>query len=128
LLLDLDFFESINDNFGHSVGDEVLKAVATALTECIRDEDCVARIGGEEFVVVVQGATADGLITLAKRINDSIASLKIPALPIKKQITVSIGLTLLNKQDSLQSGLERADTYLYKAKDNGRNRFATDIA
>lgn len=128
MLLDLDFFESINDNFGHSVGDEVLKAVATALTECIRDEDCVARIGGEEFVVVVQGATADGLITLAKRINDSIASLKIPALPIKKQITVSIGLTLLNKQDSLQSGLERADTYLYKAKDNGRNRFATDIA
>jgi diguanylate cyclase (GGDEF)-like protein len=128
MALDLDFFKSINDNFGHAVGDEVLKAVANTLTECIRDEDCVARIGGEEFVVVVQGATADGLITLAKRINDSVASLKIPALPLQKQVTVSIGFTLLNEEDSLQSGLERADTYLYKAKNNGRNRFATDIA
>ncbi|MGO4893736.1 GGDEF domain-containing protein [Flavobacterium sp. W21_SRS_FM6] len=128
MALDLDFFKSINDNFGHAVGDEVLKAVANTLTECIRDEDCVARIGGEEFVVIVQGATADGLITLAKRINDSVASLKIPTLPLQKQVTVSIGFTLLNIEDSLQSGLERADTYLYKAKNNGRNRFATDIA
>lgn len=127
MLLDLDFFKSINDNYGHATGDEVLKAFALTVQQCIRDEDRLARIGGEEFAVIVQGATSEGLVSLAQRINESVESLKLPSLPAKQKITVSIGFTILNETDLLEDGLNRADKYLYEAKRAGRNRYASDI-
>lgn len=127
MILDLDYFKSINDKYGHSVGDEVLIAVSHALSTCIRNEDCVARIGGEEFSIIVQGATAEGLVTLAKRINSKVAEVRMSSLPTEHVITVSIGFTLLEDSETLSNGLSRADKHLYIAKNNGRNRYSTDI-
>ncbi|WP_141397721.1 GGDEF domain-containing protein [Arsukibacterium tuosuense] len=126
MALDLDFFKSINDNYGHAVGDDVLKAVALSLSDCVREEDCVARIGGEEFVVLVQGVTLEGLITLAERINESVRSLRPSSLPIERKITVSIGLTIVALNEQLSDALKRADDFLYMSKKNGRDTVSYD--
>lgn len=126
MALDLDFFKSINDNFGHAVGDDVLKAVALSISGCVREEDCVARIGGEEFVVLVQGVTLEGLITLAERINESVRSLRPSSLPIERKITVSIGLTIVTLNEQLSDALKRADDFLYMSKKSGRDTVSYD--
>lgn len=122
LFLDLDHFKRINDNFGHLVGDEVLKQTVNEIKSCIRKKDILARFGGEEFVLFLPSTTSEMALHLAERIrlslNDKI--MKIDDLEIK--VSISIGLTCTkNDEYSLNNLLKNADRALYSAKFDGRN-------
>ncbi len=125
LMIDLDHFKQINDCFGHAEGDHVLKMVAAALKATARENDIVARLGGEEFVVAVLGACETESVAAAERLRLAIAAIRSP----KSGITASIGVTTCTPQmqkheASLILGelLKQADRALYAAKHNGRNQ------
>lgn len=121
LMLDLDHFKSINDNHGHTVGDEVLRAFATRVRGLLREGDVCSRYGGEEFVVVLPGATLELALDVAERLRASVAEaplLKAPALTV----TVSVGAAIHRVGEGAQDLLERADAAVYDAKRAGRNR------
>jgi diguanylate cyclase (GGDEF)-like protein len=118
LVLDLDRFKAINDTRGHPVGDIVLKKLALLLDEQNRIEDIVARIGGEEFVILLNHCDADEAIKKAQSLRIKIAELN----PHNIAITVSIGVAELSpKGETFEQLLERADAAVYRAKDQGRN-------
>jgi diguanylate cyclase (GGDEF)-like protein len=119
LLLDIDHFKKVNDTFGHSVGDDVLRQLAVALTGATRSTDQVIRFGGEEFVVLVADADAEIIARTAERLRVAVeTSVRTPS----GTVTVSIGVAVIDDGDDLDAALERADTALYAAKDQGRNR------
>lgn len=118
LLLDIDHFKKINDVHGHSCGDEVLTKMGKLLRELMREIDTTARIGGEEFAIVLPGIDQQGLLTAAERVRAAIERAKWP----HGIVTASMGVTLLRDSDSLESALQRADRALYQAKNTGRNR------
>ncbi|NYT25347.1 diguanylate cyclase [Alcaligenaceae bacterium] len=120
LLLDLDHFKTINDEFGHAAGDEILRTVAQRLLACVRDIDTVARLGGDEFVIIVANIPhdlhADHLIALTKRIRHSLAQ-PIPWKDTFLQVRASIGLAEFGLDGSTISALlERADARMYLHK------------
>ncbi|MCM5682483.1 CHASE domain-containing protein [Schlegelella sp. S2-27] len=122
LLLDLDGFKQVNDTFGHATGDEVLKAVAHALSDCVRAIDTIARLGGDEFVVLLHGPiTADEAEAVADKI---VARLDggVAACRQRLQVTGSIGIALWSVHGAdLDSLLAAADAAMYRAKQSGRN-------
>ena len=121
LMLDLDFFKKVNDTYGHQVGDEAIKQVATAIRKTLRGHDIAGRYGGEEFILGLVDITPEIAFQVAQRIRKSVA--KTPIL-INEQITsvtVSIGLASLEAKDNLQSLIRRSDAALYLAKEAGRN-------
>ncbi|MCU7931286.1 MAG: GGDEF domain-containing protein [Candidatus Thiodiazotropha sp. (ex Codakia rugifera)] len=124
LVLDIDFFKRINDQYGHVVGDMVLKEVASTVEQTIRSSDAFYRYGGEEFVVVLNDTNMTGAHLLAKRIRKNIENLRIKSLK-DVRITLSVGVTTMDQYDSQQSFFERADGALYQAKENGRNQVVT---
>jgi diguanylate cyclase (GGDEF)-like protein len=122
LMIDIDHFKQINDTYGHAAGDEVIKRVAGLIGECIRSTDKVARLGGEEFVVLLREADLDASNFLAERIRaaveDGAAIYRNGAITA----TVSVGVTMVAASDrDVQDLIERADQALYLAKNNGRN-------
>lgn len=119
ILLDLDHFKNINDNYGHDVGDEVLKIAANLITETIRKSDLVARWGGEEFVVLLPNTKIQNAIKFAERLRRKMEAYK---FPIDKQVTCSLGVTSYSKDDDSITLLKKADEALYKAKETGRNK------
>lgn len=127
LALDLDHFKSINDRFGHGAGDQVLQAVAEQLRQGTRPHDAVMRLGGEEFVIVVDMSRSDGdPLQLAERLRVAIEELHIPLCgdegADQLRITISIGVATQARQESWEQLLERADQALYSAKNKGRNQ------
>jgi diguanylate cyclase (GGDEF)-like protein/PAS domain S-box-containing protein len=122
LMLDIDFFKSVNDKYGHATGDQVIKAVVDVLKTNTRDTDLVGRYGGEEFCVVLSDLYLDKAVEIAERIRQAIE--KKPCSGV--QITVSLGVSSLelnsNKPDEL---VDQADKALYAAKNSGRNRVVT---
>jgi diguanylate cyclase (GGDEF)-like protein len=126
MMLDLDHFKAINDTYGHEAGDEVLQKVANALESCLREADCIGRIGGEEFAIIVPGADNSGLHNLAKRLQTSISLLTFTFLADDHNITISIGYTMVKASETFKAALSRADQHLYAAKSNGRNCYITD--
>ena len=131
LLLDIDRFKSINDRFGHDVGDEVLREFARRVKGLTRGVDLVARYGGEEMVVVVPDASLDEARFVAERIRSRIGSLpfRIDAAPGELGVTVSIGVACrLPRDESSAEILKRADVALYRAKEQGRDRVIADAA
>ncbi len=122
LLLDIDHFKSINDRFGHAAGDAALQAMAAVLGTSVREVDRVARIGGEEFCVLMPRTELDGALRLAERVRDTLARSALPA-PIDRRVTVSVGVALAADAAELSSEvLRRADRALYRAKSDGRDR------
>lgn len=125
LMVDLDHFKKVNDTYGHLVGDEVLREVATLLQNEIRSVDVVARYGGEEFVVVLPETSLVGAMTFAERIREHVAATPFAVSLVEGlQLTCSIGVssypsTTINTVDDL---FARADEALYRAKADGRNR------
>lgn len=119
LVIDVDHFKSINDEYGHAVGDQVLEKIAKTFKKSFRGEDKIFRVGGEEFIVILSNIEATQAEHIAQRINAQIKSLSI--LP-DRLITVSIGITHLRANDDVDQWLERGDQHLYQAKSNGRDR------
>lgn len=124
-MLDIDRFKAINDNYGHAVGDEVLKAFADSIGQILRPTDFLARYGGEEFLLVSTQTTLEGARRIAERLRVMIAAVPFPSLPPEAQVTVSIGITEYHLGEPIQAALLRADSALYAAKQNGRNRVET---
>ncbi|MBI2379598.1 MAG: diguanylate cyclase [Gammaproteobacteria bacterium] len=124
LLMDIDHFKLINDAHGHAAGDAVLVAVARILREAARETDCVARWGGEEFVILLPGVSGAGTRAFAERLRLQIAELTVPVREQRLSCTVSIGLadSLDLVADTPERLLELADKALYRAKSEGRNR------
>jgi len=122
LIIDIDRFKSINDRYGHIVGDVVLTQVAHRIVACTRTSDGVFRYGGEEFVVVLPSTDTNGAELLAERIRAGIESLAVEVLPAKAKITASVGVAHVESGDTQLSLLQRADEVLLQAKRAGRNR------
>ncbi len=123
LMLDLDHFKNINDSYGHTVGDDVLRAVANVLRASIRETDMGGRYGGEEFCVVMTATTIEGASALAERMRQRVEMLKIHSGEVELRITCSIGITEFDANlDSHEQLIARADNALYKSKENGRNQ------
>lgn len=129
MFLDLDNFKTINDTLGHDVGDRVLQVVANRLLSCLRDCDTVARIGGDEFVVLVEDMTTmESIAALAQAIIDSL-SRPFPLDGHEMFCTVSVGIAIYpNDSESLDGLMKNADSAMYRAKEQGRNtyRFFTE--
>ena len=119
LILDIDLFKQINDNYGHLVGDEVLKIVAQTIRQTVRENDIPARYGGEEFLVVFPRTDLEQCRVVAEKIRGNIQNLKWKQPGMK--LTISGGTSQLN-QNKLNVFIDQADQLLYKAKNNGRNR------
>ncbi len=122
LALDIDHFKKVNDTYGHSMGDCVIKAVAEAASAAIRSSDMVFRFGGEEFVILLSSTDQAGAELLANRLRQRIEETVIICDGQHMSATVSIGVTSLHSGDDRDSMFSRADTALYQAKSAGRNR------
>jgi len=122
LLIDIDHFKKVNDTFGHSMGDEVLRYFATAMKKTARDQDMIARTGGEEFCVLLPDTKKEEAKVVAERIRESVAKEPMQIGGLKISISVSIGVSEIQAQEGVDSVYNRADVALYRAKESGRNR------
>jgi diguanylate cyclase (GGDEF)-like protein len=118
-MFDIDFFKHINDSFGHDVGDKVLKAVAKMVSENIRNTDIFARYGGEEFIIIAPETTKEDAKILAEKLRSLIRNLHFEE---GINVTCSFGVASLEKHDTKETLLKRADEALYEAKKTGRNK------
>lgn len=120
LLIDLDHFKRINDDYGHNVGDEILRATGNHLKSHARVYDLPARWGGEEFVLLLPQTDESQALSIAERIRKTFSVLPTPVSDLS--VTASIGVTQFYSGDTLENFTERADRALYQAKEDGRNR------
>ena len=118
IILDIDLFKSVNDTYGHNIGDAVLVQIAHSLLKVLRNVDIVARWGGEEFVMLLPTASLLNAMQLAEKIRHHVEMLELE--PVGR-ITVSLGVTQVKNGDSMESAIQRADEALYEAKNSGRN-------
>jgi diguanylate cyclase (GGDEF)-like protein len=124
LMLDIDHFKRVNDTFGHTAGDEVLRSIAQSLKTQLRNIDRVFRYGGEEFLVVLSGTDSGAAGSIGERLRQSTMALKYPMLEHSLELSISLGCATLLPAESADSLLRRADAALYVAKREGRNRLA----
>ena len=123
IMLDLDYFKQINDMYGHQFGDLVLKAVASRMRSSIREYDLLGRVGGEEFFIVSPEAEVEETVRIAERIRELIRGEAISDGKREVNITISAGVTMLKEHDrNIDVLFSRADTALYSAKQQGRDR------
>lgn len=123
LMFDLDLFKSINDCYGHAMGDEVLKHFSKILQHELRKVDSVGRIGGEEFAIILSGADMDDAERFAERVRARLAAAPLIDGEVRINVTVSIGIAAMLTEDvSIANSLSRADSALYQAKQGGRDR------
>lgn len=126
LMLDLDHFKEINDQYSHAMGDAVLRAFGHTLAAELRQGDAAGRLGGEEFAVLLPGTTAPAAATIAERLREKVAETVIDAERQNIRVTVSIGLAEISGRDERpEVALARADSALYQAKHGGRNQVVT---
>jgi diguanylate cyclase (GGDEF)-like protein len=122
LFMDIDFFKRFNDTYGHDVGDEVLKLVASTFTANSRTFDVYGRWGGEEFVGVVRNIDADNLEALGNRMRVLVNQSFLMHDEARLGVSISLGATVAHRDDTAESLIKRADTLLYRSKKEGRNR------
>ena len=124
-LIDLDWFKRINDAHGHPVGDEVLRTFAITIFANIRPADCFGRYGGEEFLLLLPGTDREAASRMLDRLRGIVADLDWSAFSPGMRVTISAGVVTLRDNDTADTFLVRADSALYSAKAQGRNRIAT---
>jgi len=122
LMIDIDLFKNVNDQFGHQVGDEVLVTVSNTIKFNLRANDYVIRMGGEEILVLLSNVESHSLLSIAEKIRTLIQSSEIKHQTGNISVTVTIGATLHNTNDLLLETIDRADEALYSGKTNGRNQ------
>ena len=122
IALDIDFFKQVNDSYGHSTGDCVLKHLTTCVNQVMRATDIMFRFGGEEFAILLNNTNLEGSEQLAERIRETVEQTPCICNGQSIGITVSMGISTLNEEDDHDSFFERADKALYKAKSAGRNQ------
>jgi len=122
LVMDLDGFKQINDNCGHEAGDQVLREVASFISQVVRNTDLVYRYGGDEFVGGLAQTDIHGAVDVCERIRSSIDELDLQECGVAGQVQISIGITLVRHSDNFWSAFKRADKALLQAKLNGKNQ------
>lgn len=130
LMLDIDHFKSFNDNYGHLTGDQVLRLVGMSLKQTIKGQDITARYGGEEFAVVLPNTPLRQALTVADHIRRAVMSKELKKKStgeILGRVTISVGVSMLQNGDDMDSLIGRADACLYAAKRNGRNRVICEV-
>jgi diguanylate cyclase (GGDEF)-like protein len=120
--VDLDYFKRVNDRFGHTQGDEVLKAFADIAAKAVREEDFVARLGGEEFILVLTNASVKDARRVADRLRRQTQLMVIDPKEPDFSVTASVGIAAYQPREAIQQLLNRADGAMYTAKTRGRNR------
>jgi diguanylate cyclase (GGDEF)-like protein/PAS domain S-box-containing protein len=129
LMVDLDHFKRVNDEFGHAVGDAVLAEFAGICARLLRADDLIARYGGEEFVALLPETDEQGALAVAERLRDAAAQMQISAAPASRPVTVSIGVASMRPgETAIETVLARADEALYEAKAAGRDRIVISRA
>ena len=120
--IDIDNFKHVNDTYGHGIGDEILKLLVQTIQSNLRKNDVIGRLGGEEFIIVFSDLNDAGLERVSEKIRKLVeaSALRLPDQDLK--VTISIGATLVNEQDTVLSIIERADNLMYQSKKNGKNR------
>ena len=124
LVLDIDYFKSVNDTHGHDAGDDVLREFATRIKKSIRGIDLACRLGGEEFVIIMPETDMAVATLVAERLRRRIASEPFPIQQGARtiEVTISIGIAALGRDEDAAAVFKRADQALYRAKRDGRNR------
>ena len=122
LMVDLDHFKRVNDQFGHPIGDDVIRSTASILLQSCRGGDLVARFGGEEFALLLPGATGTTAIEVAERIRKRVENYDWQQFHPDLKVTCSIGVAEMNQEANATELLNYADQALYQAKEKGRNR------
>lgn len=122
MMIDIDYFKNVNDRFGHVIGDQVLRHFVAISQSSVRDIDVIGRLGGEEFGVLLPGTSQANAYIVAERLRSGIENRKFISTEKEINITVSIGLAELIAGESEDQLIRRADTAMYMAKQNGRNR------
>ncbi len=122
IMIDIDFFKKVNDDYGHLSGDYVLQELSELIRDIVRDCDICGRFGGEEFIIILPETKVAGALKLANRLRESCEKEKYIFNGNKIDLTISLGVTSVSITDSLLSLIDRCDSALYDAKKNGRNR------
>lgn len=123
IIIDIDHFKLINDNYGHQIGDEVLKAIPMILQSCIREHDILARWGGEEFIILLPETNLENATKVAEKIRIKVENQKFTKRYL--DLTSSFGVSSLKEDDTAENLISRADKALYKSKRSGRNLVST---
>ena len=127
MMIDIDHFKSINDTHGHGAGDDVLRNFSKILKRSVRSNDVVGRIGGEEFLLILENTSLEGACKVAERIRAEVQSQEVVSDGKKIKYTVSIGISGLNNENTLEELVKKADKALYTAKTSGRNNIKINI-
>jgi diguanylate cyclase (GGDEF)-like protein len=124
IVIDVDKFKNFNDSYGHLAGDKVLEYIARTIRQNVRNDDVPSRFGGEEFTILLPNTDKDVAWNVAERLRTSISSMLVPWDPPLPQVTISLGITSFNKENTASPDeiIHRADEALYQSKENGRNR------
>jgi diguanylate cyclase (GGDEF)-like protein len=125
IVIDIDHFKAINDQYGHAVGDLALRTVARCAEGCIRSSDMLFRYGGEEFVILLANTSGHGAKRLAERVRQAIETMECVANQTRLSITASLGLATLGEGEDMDALFERADHALYRCKQGSRNCVCT---
>ena len=121
-MLDIDHFKSVNDTYGHDVGDAALKVFSSVCGENLRDRDVLGRFGGEEFLLVLPGAQVSSLDAVFERLRAGLRAAAVPGMPPEARLSFSMGAASLEAGATIEQAIHRADEALYRAKANGRDR------
>jgi diguanylate cyclase (GGDEF)-like protein len=125
IMLDIDNFKSVNDRFGHDIGDKVLKHLVPTIKYSIRNDDLLIRWGGEEFMLITETESIETLRRMAEHVRQRVENEPFDAVG---HITCSFGMTLYAKNEPIDQTIKRADTALYKAKESGRNKVVAKLS
>ncbi len=128
ILLDCDYFKNVNDEYGHQVGDELLKHICKICNQEIRSIDFLGRYGGEEFIIILPDCDIDGGIEIAKRIQKSLKENNLTIEDKELIVTLSMGISMLtDENETFEQLIHKADKAMYTAKENGRNRIEVGL-
>ncbi|HEY3916716.1 MAG TPA: GGDEF domain-containing protein [Stellaceae bacterium] len=130
LLSDIDHFKSFNDNFGHQIGDQVLRLVARTLSDSVKGRDTPARFGGEEFAIILPRTNLQQAVTVADQIRNAVMRRRFIGKDSRDDyggVTLSFGVAQYRREEDLSDLIRRADAALYHAKHEGRNRVSTEL-